>query len=584
MARYEITAPDGSRHEITAPDTATEQEVMAYAQKEFGNTHAGRKAIAYEQGREEAKSIGSAIPNMIYGGAKALADMVQGGFAQPVLNASAALLKNERFSGKPGPASKFVIDKAEQYNQFLREQEEEYQRNTPGSLAAGAGRVAAGALPFILAGQGVGAQSLLGQTVNNAAKGGAYALTQPVTNGGENYFEEKGKQGALGAATSAAATPIAAALARLISPKTSSEVKSLMMEGVTPTPGQIMGGAWKAAEEKMTSVPLVGDMIRNSQRRSIEDFNRAAYQRALSPIGEKSTANIGREAVEEIKTKLGNAYDNLIPKLQFKADKQFSSEIGNLTSMINNGNVPPKVAKQFENIVKNEVFSRMTKQGAMDGKSFKELESAIGQQIKRFGASQDPSDKAISDALKEVLNSSRGVLVRANPDYAEQLKKINEGYANYVRIRGAAGSLGANEGIFTPAQLQNAVKSSDKSAGKGNFATGNALMQDLSESGKTALGSTYPDSGTAGRLALVSSIPGVATSAYHFPLSTAAVAGAGGLATLPYTNFGQKMAAALLAKRPAMAGPAADAFRSGAPAIAPALTPALIEALKNYTN
>lgn len=35
MARYEITAPDGSRHEITAPDDATEAQVMAYAQQSF---------------------------------------------------------------------------------------------------------------------------------------------------------------------------------------------------------------------------------------------------------------------------------------------------------------------------------------------------------------------------------------------------------------------------------------------------------------------------------------------------------------------------------------------------------------------
>jgi hypothetical protein len=38
MARYEITAPDGSRYEITAPEGASEQEVMAYAQQQFGQS------------------------------------------------------------------------------------------------------------------------------------------------------------------------------------------------------------------------------------------------------------------------------------------------------------------------------------------------------------------------------------------------------------------------------------------------------------------------------------------------------------------------------------------------------------------
>lgn len=36
MARFEITAPDGSRYEITAPDGATEQDAIEYARKRFG--------------------------------------------------------------------------------------------------------------------------------------------------------------------------------------------------------------------------------------------------------------------------------------------------------------------------------------------------------------------------------------------------------------------------------------------------------------------------------------------------------------------------------------------------------------------
>lgn len=35
MARYEITAPDGSRYEVTAPDNASEAQVLAYAQRQW---------------------------------------------------------------------------------------------------------------------------------------------------------------------------------------------------------------------------------------------------------------------------------------------------------------------------------------------------------------------------------------------------------------------------------------------------------------------------------------------------------------------------------------------------------------------
>ena len=36
MPRYEISAPDGRKFEITAPEGATQEEVLAYAQSNFG--------------------------------------------------------------------------------------------------------------------------------------------------------------------------------------------------------------------------------------------------------------------------------------------------------------------------------------------------------------------------------------------------------------------------------------------------------------------------------------------------------------------------------------------------------------------
>ncbi len=35
MAKYRITGPDGGTYEVNAPDTATEAEVMAYAQQNY---------------------------------------------------------------------------------------------------------------------------------------------------------------------------------------------------------------------------------------------------------------------------------------------------------------------------------------------------------------------------------------------------------------------------------------------------------------------------------------------------------------------------------------------------------------------
>lgn len=573
MAKFEITAPDGSRHEVTAPDGASEQEVLAFAQKSFAPSQAQRDQVA----KADVGAVPSRIGDLILGATKGAADMVQGP-AQLILNGAAKL------SGD-GVGSRYLQDKAKQFNKHLEDQEHDYQLATPGSATAGLGRVAASTAPFMLGGEVPQATSTMGKIAELLTKGGAFGASQPInkvnqTETGDDFLKQKALQATVGGVSSVAAAPIANAAARVINPNTSPAVKTLLKENITPSMGQILGGSLARTEDKLKSVPVLGDFITNSQRRAFDDLNVAAYNRALSPIGEKSSGKVGREGVAEVKAKLGKAYDDLLPNLQFKADQQFSSEVGNLTSMIQNGNVPPEIAKQFNNIVKNEVFSRMTKQGAMDGKSFKELETALGQKIKGFGASQNPNDQEIAKALGEVLKSARDNLSRSNPKYAADLAKVNEGYANYARIRSAASSLGAEEGAFTTAQLQNAVKANDKSVGKGKFASGDALMQDLSEAGKSVLGSKYPDSGTAGRTLTALLAGGGGALAITHPMTALGMAGAGATAAAPYTALGQKLAAALLAKRPAAAKPISEAVRAAVPALAPALTPALIEALK----
>jgi hypothetical protein len=123
--------------------------------------------------------------------------------------------------------------------------------------------------------------------------------------------------------------------------------------------------------------------------------------------------------------------------------------------------------------------------------------------------------------------------------------------------------------MFTPAQLAQAVRAQDTSVGKGASATGQALMQDLAEQGTNILGSKVPDSGTAGRLALLGggAAAGSATGT-AMPLAAALTAG-----SLPYV--GRKATAAVLTKRPESAKKLAELIRKSSPYIAGAANPAL---------
>lgn len=396
-----------------------------------------------------------------------------------------------------------------------------------------------------------GANTVAGGTL----LGGALGAAQPVATG-ESRLTNTGT----GAAGGLLGSGLAKGLGRVFSPETAAGPKALLGEGVELTPGQILGGGWKALEEKLTSVPGIGDMIGSGQRRAQESFNKAAYARALKGIGKTPEGAVGREGVADVSEKLGAAYDELLPQLKFQADPQFATELQKIQQMA--AGMPPQQAKQFERILQDQLIGKMTPNGLMNGESLKSVESELGRMAKGYKGDAAFDNRQLGDAISAVQDSIRQNLMRTNPAQAGQLAKINEGYANYARIRDAASRQGSNEGVFSPAQLAAAVRAGDKSAGKGNFAKGQALMQDLSDTGKSTIGNKYPDSGSIGRLLLAGGL-----GAGGLAVSPATVGGVA-LSSLLYTKPGQKLAAALLAgKRPELLKKLGEGAKAAAPAI-----------------
>lgn len=396
--------------------------------------------------------------------------------------------------------------------------------------------------------------SLGGSILSGGLTNAGISALSPVTQG--NFEDEKLRQVIPGTVLGAALGGAGNIAARTISPNISNQVKSLMAEGVTPTPGQILGGSAATLESKATSIPFLGDMIKNAQDRVLTQFNQAAYNRALSPIGEKITSAPGREAVEEVSMKLGKAYDDLLPKLSFKPDAQFSQELSSISQMASQ--LPAQQSGRFQQILRDVVTNKMTPQGNMSGTSLKAVESDLGRLSKIYKADSSSDGRLLGDAIGSLQDSIRNTLTRTNPEYAKQLQAINTGYANFARIRDAASRIGAEEGVFSANQLQSAVRAADKSVGKGQFAKGNALMQDLSEAGISVISPKYNDSGTAGRILAAAILGGAAAVK---PLTLALVAGA----SAPYTQLGARLAAKALTNRPEGAKALAESVRRTIP-------------------
>lgn len=286
----------------------------------------------------------------------------------------------------------------------------------------------------------------------------------------------------------------------LVTGRSANPVEKLISEGVVPSLGQKLGGAAKRVEEALTSVPLLGDVIKGSQTRGIESFNRAALNRVLKPIGTELPKNmeVGHRAVDFAHSTVSKSYDDVLPKLSGKLDEELLNGIKSIDDI--SSQLPEAQAKQLSAIIKNNVLNKFDKAGSIDGKALKDSLSRVGKLIRQYGKSENPDHQLMSEALGVVKDSMSGMLQRLNPKHAETLKGVDEAYANLVRVERAAASLGAKNGVFTPNQLASAVKAADASLRKTGYARGNALMQDLAESGQNVLSQTLPDSGTATRL------------------------------------------------------------------------------------
>lgn len=399
---------------------------------------------------------------------------------------------------------------------------------------------------------GVGRAILNPNTLGkSAAVGAGYMGLQPTMEQGAEGLQQRLIESGKGAVLGSVGYGGAKAIGRVLSPQTAPEITQLMSEGVTPTPGQILGGGAKKAEEALRSVPLLGDAITAAQKRSLEDFNRAAINRALKPVGKAlpKDAPVGYKAVDDAYQTISKAYDDLLPKLTVKADQQFGQDIAGLNALAQNLN--PTQAAQFQNILKNEVMGKFTSSGIMSGETMKQVESKLGGLIRGYQRASDYDQQLLGDALQEAQSAIRKMVERGNPKYTGELAKVNSAYANLLRVENAAAKQGAKEGIFTPAQLEAASRAMDTSLRKRASAHGQALMQDLGTAGDVALAQKLPDSGTASRLmyGLGGAGAGAGYLAGGLPALAASSAGLGAGA-LMYTQPAQRALASLLTQRP----------------------------------
>ncbi len=418
-----------------------------------------------------------------------------------------------------------------------------------------------------------------------AGQGALSGSLSPVTSD-ENFATAKAKQIGASAGLGAAAPVLGTVAAKIIKPIPDDAVAKLTEAGISLTPGQILGGWWQRAEDAATSIPLIGDSIKNAQRRSIVSLNNATLNKALGEIDQKLPAGLeGNEALMYTRKALGEAYEDLLPKLHgdlhnappknapagqgvtAEPKTSFFDELQNIRRM--GANLPEQQRNDLYRIIDKDVIGKFTDGGRASGRTLKEIQETLGKEASNF-ATGGPYERTLAGGIKEVDAALRRMLEDVNPEHAAELAKINSGYAQMKISQRAASSVGAKDGIFTPAQYHNAVKAADKTKDKRAFAEGTALGQDLSGAAKSRLSPTLPDSGTATRALVEAGMLGGGAHMLSGGITPIAAA-----LTVPamYTQAGTDLMRKILMTRPAGAAGAASMVRGATPAIAAGAAP-----------
>ncbi|RKX23092.1 MAG: hypothetical protein DRP45_10855, partial [Candidatus Zixiibacteriota bacterium] len=239
----DVTLPNG-RVLKGVPEGTTKEEIQ---QKAISSGVAN--AWDFADKRPEQSTMEKAVglsQSALSGALPSFADEANAGFQAP-FRVAAKYFKGEDSS---------LVDEYTQTRDRLRGTEQQFAEENP-KTAIGA-NIAGSILPYSKMMGGVNSALQAGRA--GAAYGGANYLGN-LNDFGQMDLTEGLTDMATSGLFAGGGTGLANAAGAVIAPRLSAGAKYLKDKGVNTTVGEKLGGGWKAAEEKLMSVPVVGDAI-----------------------------------------------------------------------------------------------------------------------------------------------------------------------------------------------------------------------------------------------------------------------------------------------------------------------------------
>jgi len=509
MARYRITAPTGETFEITAPDGASENEVMAYAQKQFSAQPApepmpaaeGMASAGVQEGVDQtadmAKSFGSGLVKGAVGMATLPQTMQQVGSkinekaGGPMLDPqglpSRALSKiadalpaggfglspliRGVIGGQPNITNDKVIGAIEGATGPLYK-----PQTTAGEYAQTVGE-------FVPGGLGPGG---IGRKAVNVLAPAIGSETAGQMTRGSDYEGAARIVGGLGGAMVPQMARRAVTPFPQLDPEHARLVSVLDQEGVRLTAGDRTGNkAVRWAESVANDTPFAGQRIGAEKAAQAEDFTAAILRR----VGENDRRVTG-PVIDNAFRRIGGEFGRLAANNTMRADQQLVADlrqaVRDYTELVPATNQAPAVA----NIVR-DLGIILRRNGELTGPQYQAFRSRFDRAAR--AARQDPQ---LSDAMFGIRNAIDDAMGRSM-SAADQAawREVRTQYRNMLVVEKLATGANAEaaQGLIKPQALLSAVAGQnrrDLARGRGDFAdlakAGRAVLQELPNSGTPA--------------------------------------------------------------------------------------------------
>lgn len=364
-----------------------------------------------------------------------------------------------------------------------------------------------------------------------------------------------------GGAGNVAGNALARGVGNALTGVTDPSVQALRQSKTPLTIGQTVGrsgrvgGIVKGAEDRLSGLPGVGDMINARRTEGITRMNAKAFDKALEPINKTAGGKVGEEGVQEAHAAVQQAFREALDGKSAQLDVDFvrgSADALNRLRRLKRNDIGNEVVDQIEEVTRGYIDPTT---GELTGENMQAMLGSLREIRQAYKA--DPLGKRIGDEVRKIERSVEGMFERQAPEVMPKYNNAKQAYRRVSILANTVNRAKNSEGVFTSGQLgMSDRQNSTKFDGAMAAASGKGQFHDFQRDAQNVLPNKVPDSGTAGRLAtavvpgaIAGSGAGIGFAAGDTQSGAQAGLGIASITAALYTRQGQRALAALAAKR-----------------------------------